>query len=339
MRNGPGVPRGNIVGALLPFALVSLAVLSTVFFGFLAPLRSQVLNYLEKKKPAPYEAIEVGNGIFMVKGGWGSHIGVCVWNDEVLVIDSKSTVESTKKALVELAKVTGNPITRVVFTHSDPDSFNGREAFPDRATVICSFNALEEHRKNATVYLESDTPAQVYGSWPRADFFPSITFAGRLDIRIGKKTVALVHHGAAHTSGDVVVWFPDDRLAFIGDLVFPGREPLIQDQKGGNSFALVRVLSILLDLKPQIRTFIPSHGDPVGRDVVLKSRYLIEDIHDKVTALYDSGKSLEEMKELLGIREPRESAGHWFWPSLAVTVYRELSEKDANRLPGSRTFR
>jgi len=186
---------------------------------------------------------------------------------------------------------------------------------------------LDDYKKNTTVYLEMNTPAALYASWSASDCIPTMTFKGQLNIRLGQDEVTLLHYGPAHTSGDTIVWFPADRVAFIGDLVFAGREPLIQDQKGGSSHGLVRVLSILLDLKPEVRTFVPSHGNPLDRAIVQQNLRTIEEVRSQVTAMFDAGKSLEEVKTAFGVKDPPQKDGAWIWPSLAVTVYQELNRK------------
>jgi len=306
---------------------ILIIALTIAFIGLSSGVRSQVLNYRTKQKPPPLEIVKVANGIYLAKGEWGSNVGFCTWNNEVLVIDSKATKGATEKVLKEIAKISKNPITRVVFTHSDPDSFNGRDAYPDTAEIICSPRVLDDHKKNTTVYLEMNAPAALYASWSRSDFIPAMTFKGELNIRLGQDEVTLLHYGPAHTSGDTIVWFPADRVAFIGDLVFDGREPMIQDQKGGSSYGLVRALSILLDLRPEIRTFIPCHGDPLDRAIVQQNLRMIEEVQSKVTAMFDAGKSLEDVKTAFGVKDPPQEDGAWIWPSLAVTVYQELNRK------------
>jgi len=186
---------------------------------------------------------------------------------------------------------------------------------------------LDDYKKNTTVYLEMNAPAALYTAWSRSDFIPAMTFKGELNIRLGQDEVMLLHYGPAHTSGDTIVWFPADRVAFIGDLVFDGREPMIQDQKGGSSHGLVRALSILLGMKPEIRMFIPSHGDPLDRAILQQNLRMIEEVRSKVTAMFDAGKSLQDVKTAFGVKDPPHEDGAWIWPSLAVTVYQELNRK------------
>jgi glyoxylase-like metal-dependent hydrolase (beta-lactamase superfamily II) len=49
--------------------------------------------------------------------------------------------------------------------------------------------------------------------------WPTITFEGRMTVHLGRRRVELLHLGRGHTAGDVVVWVPDSRAVFSGDLV------------------------------------------------------------------------------------------------------------------------
>ena len=294
--------------------------------------KSQIYNYQEKRKASPLEIVKVRGDIYLAKGGWGANVGFMVGPKGIMVIDSKATEEATKKVIVEIGKISKLPITTIIYTHSDPDSFNGRDAYPSTAQSICSLKILEDWEKNKTVYLEANVPASIYQPWPVSYFTPALTFSGQLNLGLGNEKVELHHYGPAHTSGDTIIVFPGDHLAFIGDLVFPGREPLIQDQKGGHTSGPLRTLTILLSLKPEIRIFIPSHGDSIGRNEITQTIRSIETVTNRVNNLLDEGRSEEQIKKEFGaIGRPIEE-GTWAWPSLALTVYRELSERKINKM-------
>jgi cyclase len=319
-------------------------ILYLTFIGARGYEKPQVYNYKAELRTPPLEVVKIRGGIYMAKGEWGGNVGFYVGNDEVLVIDSKATTVATKRVVKEIRRITKAPITRVIYTHSDPDVFKGHEAYPDKAEVICSLRTLDDWQKNTTVYLEMNAPISIYRSdstsattfrgyeiSPVSNFLPAITFDGKLNIHIGQEEVDLVHYGPAHTSGDVVVYFPRESVAFIGDLVFVGHEPVIQDQKGGSSSGLIRVLSILLGMKPEIQTFIPSHADPITSREVRQTLEFVEDVRSRVTAMFDAGRTLAEVKKALGVQEPPKEEGAWVWPSLAISVYLELNEKSSNK--------
>jgi glyoxylase-like metal-dependent hydrolase (beta-lactamase superfamily II) len=53
----------------------------------------------------------------------------------------------------------------------------------------------------------------------RRAYLPALTFTAELDLHLAGAVVRLLHFGPAHTNGDVVVFFPAEKVAFVGDLV------------------------------------------------------------------------------------------------------------------------
>ena len=50
-----------------------------------------------------------------------------------------------------------------------------------------------------------------------------------MTIDLGNRSVELRHLGRGHTSGDLVVWLPDERICFAGDLVEAEAAPYMGD--------------------------------------------------------------------------------------------------------------
>ena len=53
------------------------------------------------------------------------------------------------------------------------------------------------------------------------------TFTGRKTLQVGEKTVELIDVGPAHTRGDLIVFVPEDRVVFVGDLLFTGAHAVV----------------------------------------------------------------------------------------------------------------
>ena len=68
-----------------------------------------------------------------------------------------------------------------------------------------------------------------------------------MDVYLGLKKVELWYFGIGHTTGDIVIYFPEEKTAFIGDQYFYGRSQLIHSYKGGNSFGHVENLIKMLE--------------------------------------------------------------------------------------------
>lgn len=259
-------------------------------------------------------AEEIADNIYIVTGGM-ANTGFVVGDKGVLAIDAEMTADQAKQMISEIKKVTSKPLTIIILTHSDGDHISGLSGFPQGLEIISSMKAREEMA--ADIKAQNNEALQPY--------LPTRTFADKMDVELMPERMQLLHFGPAHTSGDTVVFFPDEKLAFVGDLVFIGRDPLIHRHKGGTSSGLVKTLQGLLALDAD--RFVPGHGNIVTKSEIEPVLKNLLEKQDKVKALIQEGKSLEEAKEAFGIKDSPAKPGGLRFPSLVETIYLELSGK------------
>jgi glyoxylase-like metal-dependent hydrolase (beta-lactamase superfamily II) len=158
---------------------------------------------------------------------------------------------------------------------------------------------------------------------------PGITFSEKMSLFLsagGKsKRIDLLYFGPAHTNGDVIVCFPEEKIAFIGDLLFLGRDPLIHRAKNGSSFGLVKVLDSLLNL--DVETYLSGHNEPSTKQQIRELKASIEEKQARIQAMVKDGKSLEKVKKAFNIAA---TPGDSRWPSLVEVIYQELTEKKSH---------
>ncbi len=265
--------------------------------------------------PLVVEAI--AGGLHLVKGGSGANTAFYVTDKAVFVIDAKMSAESAAAMLAEIGKRTSAPLTTIIITHSDGDHINGLPGFPKGLTIVAHENCKADMEKAA-----ADLPAL-------KDYMPTMVLDGpRRSLAKGDDgRIELLYFGPAHTSGDLVVWFPGEKAVFVGDLLFVGRDPLIHRHKNGNSFGYVKTLKGLLDLAPRVEIFLSGHADPLGRDGVEGLMASMEEKQAKVKSMIGEGMSLEDIKSAFGIEDRPAAAGGRRWLSLVETIYLELTEK------------
>ncbi len=266
-------------------------------------------------QPLVVEAI--AGGLHLVKGGSGANTAFYVTEKAVFAVDAKMSVESARAMLAEIREASSAPLTTVIITHSDGDHVNGLPGFPVGLTIIAHENCKADMERAA-----SGLPAL-------KDYMPTMVLDGpRQSLTKGEDgRIELLYFGPAHTSGDLVVWFPGERAVFVGDLLFVGRDPLIHRHKNGNSFGYVRTLKGLLELKPQVEIFLSGHADPLGRSDVEALIASMEDKQNHVRTMIAEGKSLDDIKTAFGIEDRPAAAGARRWLSLVETIYLELTEK------------
>jgi glyoxylase-like metal-dependent hydrolase (beta-lactamase superfamily II) len=116
-----------------------------------------------------------------------------------------------------------------------------------------------------------------------------------MDIYLGSKKVELWYFGVGHTTGDIVLYFPEEKTAFIGDQIFLTRPQLIHSYKGGNSFEHVKNLTRMLETL-DAEQFCSGHSDMADRKAIENHIDQMKTRQIKVTTLVEERKSLEEIK-------------------------------------------
>jgi glyoxylase-like metal-dependent hydrolase (beta-lactamase superfamily II) len=166
---------------------------------------------MAQQQPAPVEIKPLKGGVYYTQGGVGGNSGIIVGQNGVIVIDAKTTPESAKDMLGQIAKLTPKPVTHVILTHSDLDHVNGLAAFPAGITII----AQENNKK------EQETALRAGGRGaPPADHQPTQTVTkNKESVTLDGVKFTLLHWAPAHTSGDLVIDLPDPKIMFKGNLV------------------------------------------------------------------------------------------------------------------------
>ena len=293
------------------FLLITSALLFAVTFAAIP--QQATTQQPPRQQSQPISVQNIKGAIYQVKGGAGANTGFFVANKCVLVVDAKMTEASAKEMIAEIKKITPNPISYVVLTHSDGDHVNGLVGFPTGLDIIAQTNTRSDMEK-------AFTTDQQRAFLPTSTFSESMT----LHLETGSTTerVDILYFGPAHTAGDAVVFFPTERVAFIGDLLFLGRDPLIHRAKNGTSLGLVRVLKALLTL--DVDTYLSGHNDPVTKKEIEGMAQSIEEKQAKIKSLISEGKSLDDVKKIFQVPSP---AGGQRWQSLVEVIYLDLTEK------------
>lgn len=261
-----------------------------IFLILLISLFTSAFFYAQQRQVSPVRLDKLAPGIYQILGGRGANGGVYVGEKGVLVIDAKMTKESVDQVLKAIKQITDKPIKYLVNTHSDGDHIAGNRYFPKSVTFVAHENCRKDFflpQRNGEA-----SPWKNPGLLP---YVPSLTFSRSMTIYMGAKKIELWYFGIGHTTGDIVVYFPEEKIAFIGDQIFMGRPQLIHSYKGGNSFEHVKTLTKMLNTL-DAEKFCSGHSDPVDRAAVQHHIEEIVAIQKKVKSLISQGKTLEDIK-------------------------------------------
>jgi glyoxylase-like metal-dependent hydrolase (beta-lactamase superfamily II) len=92
-----------------------------------------------------------------------------------------------------------------------------------------------------------------------------------------------------------VVYFPEEKTAFLGDQIFLTRPQLIHSYKGGNSFGNVRNLTKMLETLDAER-FCSGHSEVTDRAGIQAHIDQVKTTQQKVRGLVEAGNTLEQVQ-------------------------------------------
>jgi cyclase len=188
---------------------------------------------------------------------WVNNAGAVVGDGSVLVIDTCATAERTTLFLNALNEaVDGAPVRMAVNTHQHGDHTYGNSLLP-ATTVLFGHTHMREALR-VDPLIDGCPPAwQPVPDWgPVQRRLPDVAVEAKQTLYIGDRRIELMHPGGpAHTTGDLIVWLPDEAVLYSGDLVFAGLTPLVLM---GSVTGALNAIDWLESLEPQI--LVPGHG-------------------------------------------------------------------------------
>jgi cyclase len=120
---------------------------------------------------------------------------------------------------------------------------------------------------------------------------PTEVFETRREIDIGGVKLEVIHAGG-HTPGSSVVWLPESRVLFVGDLIFEGRYPFLAT---ANIPDLMEALRWIPSFGAQV--IVPGHGVLCGPEAALRQLAYIHGTWERTAEHIALGHSVEEAVE------------------------------------------
>jgi cyclase len=260
------------------------------------------------------------NSIYLASGSTGSNNGVIIGSDGVIVVDTGITPDSEKAELAQIATVTSKPVTTAILTHSDGDHVNGLSALPAGITIIAQENCKKEMEPAASAPQRGSAPAVAIP-------LPTKTIGTKDAMTIGSVRFEFLHVAPAHTSGDLIVFLPDEKLVFTGDIITDNSPyPLIHLEKNGSSEGWIETVTAIAALDAD--KFVTGHGGVHTKTEIEQRLSAVKERRAQIQSLVAQGKPLDEIKQQLGETAPPAGGRGPRFPSFTDVVYQELTKKN-----------
>jgi cyclase len=267
--------------------------------------------------------VPVAKNIYMITGGQGGNIGMCVGDDGVVLIDDMFA-PLTDKIIAQVKTVTDKPIKVLLNTHHHGDHTGANANFAALGvTIVAHDNTFQRLSTAQTSVMSGRTsPPAPKAAWPVVSFPQSMT------VHMCGYTIEAMKIGPAHTDTDIVVRFVEADVYHLGDTYFSEAFPFFDLGSGGTINGMIAVMDQFIAKSGDKTKIIPGHGKLSDKAGMKAYRDMMVAIRDRIQKAMAEGKDLPAIHAMKPTAEFDKVWGNGFMNAEFVTriVYESLKK-------------
>jgi len=238
-----------------------------------------------------------------------------VGKEAILVVDTGFDVAAGEKLLSAIRSVSSLPVRYIVNTHYHRDHQAANGIIGPPSEVL------------STMFTRERTLAMMNQHLADVRFRPAtIAINEAADIYIDDQRVHLEFPGPAHTMGDLIVYFPAQKVVATGDLFLNHSSPAMDK---GSVLNWIHALEKMLST--QSATFVPGHFELGSRADLQRFHDYLADLRDQIAAGVVRGTPWEQIRQTLSTRRFSDFRQfpnfHATFADNAAVIYAELTQK------------
>ncbi len=291
-----------------------------------------------------FDLVQLADGVYACINKTGGkaicNAGIVDLGDATLVFDPFLSPVVAEELLRAIEALGLPPVKYVVNSHYHNDHIRGNQVFSDEVKIISTPATAELIRKHEPQELEAekgyaprqraffdslvqhysgDTTARPYQALKMWQAYfevltesigniktrvPNTLFEKKKTLEGTNRAVELYCFGKGHTTGDLVMYVPDQEILFSGDLVFVGMHPYMADGFAGEWLSYLDTLQNF-----DTKHLVPGHGDVSTPAAIPVMKDYLKMVDQKARILVDAGLP-ESSVDTVRIPEPYDK--WWF---------------------------
>ncbi len=228
----------------------------------------------------------------ITKENGGNMVNTCFVQTKqgFVVIDSGPTHDYAEQAYAQMQKIQNLPVKYVINTHDHDDHWLGNSFYKSKGALLIGPRTYEQ---NVVVGMETRMQRtlgnEIYGKTEIVKLDTVVD--DDLTLHVGEKVFRIQQLvPKAHTKGDLIVYLPDEKVLFAGDLVFNGRLTSIRD---GSIIGSIKALAKIDALHPEI--IVGGHGYKTDANATQSLKAYLLEMKEEVLDALDNDISMQEV--------------------------------------------
>jgi glyoxylase-like metal-dependent hydrolase (beta-lactamase superfamily II) len=219
-----------------------------------------------------------------------SNAGIVIGDDGVLVMDATAGPIHAKNFIAAIRKITDKPFRQLINTHHHSDHVGGNQYFMPVEIVAHPYVREEVLKTVATTPpLWAKREGFAEGTEERKVVAATATFEGKLTYYYGKTIVELITMTPSHTWGDTVVYLPQHKIMWAGDIGFFYVVPFFQNAHVPKWLEILDKINAM-----DVETIVPGHGPIGGKKELKEMSEYFRVLNSEAKKRFESGMSAGE---------------------------------------------
>ena len=250
---------------------------------------------------------------------------IILTSEGVVLIDSGHTPRDSIALSQAVKKLTPLPVRYLINTEPHTDHTTGHWVFSPPALIIAHAGASAVMREGLNpervkrIVAENAQLPEIKNFRP---VLPHIEFRNWMKLEVGERTFEMRYLKSVHSEADSAVWMPKERIVFaaasVGVKRFSNLRPSVTIAD------ILQGIKMMKALNPEI--VVPGHGAPGTVKILDDMERYYTLLVERVGAMVNAGKSLDEIKKDLRMPETEGWEGRDRFPNNIEAAYRHVTQ-------------
>lgn len=230
----------------------------------------------------------IGLAEVMNKQNNGNMSNSCFVNmfDSYLVIDSGPTYQYAQQAYKKMKKIQDLPISYVVNTHIHDDHWLGNSYYIELGAKIIGSQNFENETKVEITRMQKKISQEAFKKTTQV--YPFIFVENKKFLDYKSLQVELINvNYKAHTFTDLLVYIPQQKIIFAGDLIFNDRLPSLRD---GSITGWIKILNTIQAMN--LEYIVGGHGRDTSLNATIMTYNYLKTLKYEINLCIDNGKDI-----------------------------------------------
>ncbi|WP_418180241.1 MBL fold metallo-hydrolase [Aliarcobacter lanthieri] len=219
--------------------------------------------------------------------------------DSYVLIDSGTSYNFAKQAYETMQQIEKLPVSNIIITHEHDDHWMGNSFYKDKfnSTIYAPKSINENYDENSRprIFDILDSKDMKNTKVIKAD----IIINDEEIVKIGNKEIKIIHTKlTAHTNNDLVVYLPNEKVIFTGDIIMNER---ITSNRDGSVIGTLKAIDLIESFDWD--TLVAGHGRITDKTALEHTKNYFTLLKTRVLEAIEAGTTAGEINKIVTMDE------------------------------------